>query len=209
MKYYLSFNIFNIKVKNKVFLSLIDLISFINISDDTYKLLNRREREKIICYRKNINIIDCNIGDEFINIVDSHNNKVDLNSEIISRIYESEPKDEFKEKLLNYEFTDYVINNSRFYIYGSKTLNLLLSSSLTATKNDYSYYRNIRHKGYNKASCDLKYTSDLCYRYYGIRIKASYPKMITNYDDLYASSKSIKNWKKNKVKSQYITIKNN
>ena len=201
MKYYLSLNMFNVKVKNKAFKSLIDLISFINISDDTYKLLNRKIRKNIICYKKNINIIDYNIGDEFIKVIDSDDNEIDLNNEILIGMYEVEPKCK-----INYEFTDYVINNSRIYLYGSKTLNLMLLCSLTATKNDYSYYRKIMHRGYNKARCDLKYTSDLCFRYYGVRIKASYPKMITNYEDIYASSKSIKNWKKNKVKSQYISL---
>lgn len=201
MKYYLSLNMFNFRIKNKEFISLIDLISFINISDDTYKFLNRKTRKKIICYKKNINIIDSNIGDHFIKVVDSNNNKIDLNNEIHFELYERKTKSKY-----NYEFTDYVINNSRFYFYGSKTLNWFIYSNLTATKNDYSYYRNIRHKGYNKASCDLKYTSDLCYRYYGVRIKASYPKMITNWEDLYASSKLTNNWKKNKVKSQYSLI---
>lgn len=70
-----------------------------------------------------------------------------------------------------------------------------------------NYYRLIKHYGYNRNKCVIDYNDRILRDEYGIGIGGSKSKMVTNWDDIYSSSKLSKCWKKHKVKKQYMKYK--
>ena len=119
-------------------------------------------------------------------------------------------REDFDFALDGLEYNYYYFKNGIYHNIFSRQANLsrLIFDNIDKVNGvGNNYYRLIKHYGYNRNKCVIDYNDRMLRDEYGIGIGGSKSKMVTNWDDIYSSSKLSKCWKKHKVKKQYMKYK--